>query len=95
MRFLNGLHVNKDLLRILPVEAEGRHGGVDAAITVLQSFQEVAVIKFRFAKGAKGRRLPVGASAGPANGVTAAAQLLQHLFAIRLLLSPRVGERAR
>ena len=90
--FLNGLHVVEHLLRILPVEAEGRHEGVDAAITVLQSLQEVAVVKFRFAKAAKRRCLPVRASAGPANGVTAGAQLLQHLFAISLLLSPRVGE---
>jgi len=65
---------------------------MDAAIAVLQSLQEIAIVEFGFAKAAKGRRLPVGARAGPANGVTAGAQLLQHLFAIPLLLSPRVGE---
>jgi hypothetical protein len=65
---------------------------MDAAIAVLQSFQEVAVVEFRFAKAAKGRRLPVWARAGSANGVTAGTQLLQHLFAIPLLLSPRVCE---
>src|SRR5450631_668453 len=67
---------------------------MDAAITVLQSLQEVAVVEFRFAKAAKGRRLPVGARAGPSNGVAAGAQLLQHLFAIPLLFSSRVGEGA-
>jgi hypothetical protein len=67
---------------------------MDAAIAVLQSLQEVAVVEFSFAKAAKGRRLPVAARAGPANSVTAGAQLLQHLFAIPLLISPRVGEGA-
>jgi hypothetical protein len=50
---------------------------MDAGKTVLQSLHEVAVVEFGFAKVAKGRRLPIGARTGPANGVTAGAQLLQ------------------
>jgi hypothetical protein len=64
---------------------------MNAGKTVLQSLHEVAVVKFGFAKTAKGRGEPVGARAGPANGVTAGAQFLQQLFAMLPLRIPRVG----
>ena len=67
---------------------------MDAGKALLQSLHEVAVVKFGFAEATKARRQLVGARAGFANGVTASAQLLQHLFTLPLLLNPFVSEGA-